>query len=692
MTTSGPDTIRILITTDNHVGYLEQDPIRGDDSWKTFHEIMNLARTEDVDMVLQAGDLFHVNKPSRKSMYQVIRSLRLNCYGERPCELELLSDASLALDSTFNHLNYEDPNINVAVPVFAISGNHDDSGGEAMLCPNDVLAATGLINHFGRITQNDDITVTPLLFRKGATNLALYGLANVRDERLFRTFASGNVKFLRPEDSQEWFSLLAVHQNHASHTATSYLPESFLPAFLNMVVWGHEHECLIDPRSNPEKGFKVMQPGSSVATSLCEGEAVPKYVCVLCITGSEYVVEKIKLKTVRPFVTKEVCLLKDSGIEPTRNAWPAVSKYLASEIDHMILEANEEWRAENGIEGDSQDPANVPPLPLIRLRVEYSGGYEVENPRRFSNRYVGRVANVNDVVQFHKRKAPQTSASASSGHKLAPPERSADRQVLDNLRVQYLVGEILGKESLCLLPENGLDKAVAEFVDKNEKDAVKTFVEDSLRFQVAELLKISDLDEESLLQYMGSAKKKGGEAVRAGSLMSVREVPVAAARVDKRARESSDDSFTTSTGTTSTRGRGRGGARGTRGARGRGGARSTAGTRSGATRSAKSATTIVDSDESDQVISDSQSDEALVISDSDEEEKVVRPRATRGRAKVATASKPSPVPKPAPKTTARATKSAATTSKATTTTARGPQATAKATAKATELDEDDGFD
>lgn len=47
-----------------------------------------------VDMVLLAGDLFHDNKPSRKAMYQVMRSLRMNCFGEKPCELEMLSDAS----------------------------------------------------------------------------------------------------------------------------------------------------------------------------------------------------------------------------------------------------------------------------------------------------------------------------------------------------------------------------------------------------------------------------------------------------------------------------------------------------------------------------------------------------------------------------------------------------------------------
>lgn len=88
------DTISILIATDNHVGYAERDHIRGDDAWKTFHEIMEIAKARDVDMVLLAGDLFHENKPSRKSMFNVMRSLRLNCLGDKPCEIQMLSDAS----------------------------------------------------------------------------------------------------------------------------------------------------------------------------------------------------------------------------------------------------------------------------------------------------------------------------------------------------------------------------------------------------------------------------------------------------------------------------------------------------------------------------------------------------------------------------------------------------------------------
>jgi hypothetical protein len=92
------NTIRILVATDNHVGYAERDPVRGDDSFITFNEIMELAKERDVDMVFLGGDLFHDNKPSRKAMYQVMRSIRLNCLGEKPCELQVLGDQSIIFD------------------------------------------------------------------------------------------------------------------------------------------------------------------------------------------------------------------------------------------------------------------------------------------------------------------------------------------------------------------------------------------------------------------------------------------------------------------------------------------------------------------------------------------------------------------------------------------------------------------
>jgi double-strand break repair protein MRE11 len=127
--TSTTDTIKILIATDSHVGYNERDPIRADDAWKSFDEVMKIAKERDVDMVLLSGDLFHENKPSRKAMYHVMKSLRENCLGDKPCELEILSETSEEFKMAGGHLNCEDPDINVAIPVFSIHGNHDDLSG-----------------------------------------------------------------------------------------------------------------------------------------------------------------------------------------------------------------------------------------------------------------------------------------------------------------------------------------------------------------------------------------------------------------------------------------------------------------------------------------------------------------------------------------------------------------------------------
>lgn len=500
-------TFRILITTDNHVGYNEIDPIRGQDSAKTFHEIMTLAKDQDVDMVLQGGDLFHINKPSRESMYQVIKTLRMTCLGDKPCEMENLNHGQLGVEeNVFDYVNYEDPNINISLPVFAISGNHDDSGGASMLSPMDVLSATGLINHFGRVSENDKITVSPVLLRKGTTKLALYGLASVRDERLYRTFKSQNVKFLRPnEDASEWFNMLAVHQNHISHSEKNYLPESFLPDFMDTVIWGHEHECLLDnPLTNPDQGFTVLQPGSSIATSLSEAEAVDKQVCILSITGKDWSIERFPLKTVRPFKMETVYLSADSFIEPGSDSKSEVSKWMIRKVDKLIEQANDDWKKkQNTAEGEE------PPLPLIRLRVEYSGGYEVENPTRFSNLFVGKVANVNDVVQYFKKKAPTKRPSKKRGEvtdRDPQQQQQQDDFTLDNLKVRKLVEEYLSQQSLDILQENGLGDAISQFVDKDDKAAVKSFVDDSLATQMKNLLHLGEIDEKDLLNAINSTK------------------------------------------------------------------------------------------------------------------------------------------------------------------------------------------
>ena len=42
---------------------------------------------------------------------------------------EIANRGLIAGARAFNHVNYEDPDINVAIPVFSIHGNHDDPSG-----------------------------------------------------------------------------------------------------------------------------------------------------------------------------------------------------------------------------------------------------------------------------------------------------------------------------------------------------------------------------------------------------------------------------------------------------------------------------------------------------------------------------------------------------------------------------------
>lgn len=75
-------------------GVWENDPVRKDDSFRTFEEIFEIAKQHRADMVLLGGDLFHDSKPSRSTIVKAIDILSRHCMNENPVSFEILSDQS----------------------------------------------------------------------------------------------------------------------------------------------------------------------------------------------------------------------------------------------------------------------------------------------------------------------------------------------------------------------------------------------------------------------------------------------------------------------------------------------------------------------------------------------------------------------------------------------------------------------
>ena len=240
--------INILVASDVHLGVNERDPVRKNDAKTTFDEIFRIARARCADMVLLTGNIFHENKPSRLAMQSAIEVLRNHCLGNGQIALDIVSDQSSSLHGNYKSVNFEDPNYNVQLPVFAIHGDHDDPGGEGGLSALDLLASANLLNYIGRVPNTSSIKLAPLLVRKGSTKLALYGLGHLRDEQLTRALERQELSVARPsERPEEWFHVLAVHQNRARTAAGSAgsVKENLLPPCMDLILWGHERECTL---------------------------------------------------------------------------------------------------------------------------------------------------------------------------------------------------------------------------------------------------------------------------------------------------------------------------------------------------------------------------------------------------------------------------------------------------------------
>ncbi|KFQ86949.1 Double-strand break repair protein MRE11, partial [Phoenicopterus ruber ruber] len=292
----------------------------------------------------------------------------------------------------------------------------------------------------------------------------------IPDERLYRMFVNKQVTMLRPkEDEDSWFNLFVIHQNRSKHGATNYIPEQFLDDFINLVVWGHEHECKIAPFKNEQQCFYVSQPGSSVVTSLSPGEAVKKHIGLLHVKGKKMKMQKIALETVRTFHMEDVVLADHPDLFNPDNpkVTQAIQAFCMEKVELMLDNAERERL------GNPRQPEK----PLIRLRVDYTGGFEPFSVHRFSQKYMDRVANPKDIIHFfrHREQKEKNDNDLNFGKLVSRPGSEGMTLRVEDLVKQYFQ-TAEKKVQLSLLTERGMGEAVQEFVDKEEKDAIEELV------------------------------------------------------------------------------------------------------------------------------------------------------------------------------------------------------------------------
>lgn len=322
--------------------------------------------------------------------------LRKHVLGNKTIDFEFLSDQNQNFPDSFgSSVNYEDMNLNVAIPVFSIHGNHDDITGTGRLSSMDILSSTGLINYFGKWRDLSQVDITPIVLQKNSQKLAIYGLSHIHDARLARLFRDEKVNVRKPEiPDDDIFNLMVLHQNRADRGRFNYLPEDELPIFMDLVLWGHEHDCRIEPEPNPRTQTFITQPGSSVATSLSEGESIEKKIGMLNVRGKQFKLDPVTLKTVRPFVFRSVNLddYNDEMRFSEGDTRGKLEKFFYNITEEMIEESKKK------ITGNKKQPT----IPLIRLRILYSDERLVINTARFGQKFDKVVANPESLLAFKK--------------------------------------------------------------------------------------------------------------------------------------------------------------------------------------------------------------------------------------------------------------------------------------------------
>ena len=125
-----------------------------------------------------------------------------------------------------------------------------------------------------------------------------------------------------------------------------YPSEKNIPKFIDFVLWGHEHDNRIQLEYCPSADCFISQPGSTVPTSLCDGESDEKQVAILSVNQNKFKFKPVTLETTRLVIFDTVSLLDfvtldELGDHTNDNIEETVKEGLHLEVEKRIKQAEE---------------------------------------------------------------------------------------------------------------------------------------------------------------------------------------------------------------------------------------------------------------------------------------------------------------------------------------------------------------
>ncbi len=296
------------------------------------------------------------------------------------------------------------------------------------------------------------------------------------------------------------------------------IPEEMLaPYKFDLIIWGNEHEQRIVPEPIVGSTTEIIQPGSTVMTSLSAAESNQKMYGILSVCGTNYKVEPYALQSIRPVVRRHITLSRERGVEKTLES---VNDFLTSIAEGMLEEAEKQISAL-----PDRVLAVHPHLkyPLMRLAVDFTdpsgSNYPMPNANRFGQQYMDVIANPGEMLKAVKPPpAPRALVAGQGAGADAPTFVYPQHQQISNTDIRSKIAEVFqqnAKDACVMLSEPEVSHAVYSFVEKSETSAIEekiaSLLEGCRRFIWSDLKKAKMQDqgiEPSRIQELAVERKQ----------------------------------------------------------------------------------------------------------------------------------------------------------------------------------------